>query len=217
MAVRSLSPLILPGAIMATALLARGLAGVILAFIAALLVFDRALDRVMGSTGWDMTGAERSFLRLTRERRRAAWAGRLRHRSADRDNLVHLADDTGWAAVSPRRRVGPETIAIASIVGTVDRHKAVAFDRWFRPPRWSRGRWTLMYLAAQHGTPLPPISVYRVGDEHFVRDGHHRVSVARTLGAAAIEADVVELGPNHSARSRSPGPARDTTRAATTR
>jgi hypothetical protein len=40
---------------------------------------------------------------------------------------------------------------------------------------------------------MPPISVYRVGDRHFVRDGHHRVSVARALGAEAIEAHVVEL------------------------
>ena len=29
---------------------------------------------------------------------------------------------------------------------------------------------------------MPPISVYRVGDLHFVRDGHHRVSVARAQG-----------------------------------
>jgi hypothetical protein len=40
---------------------------------------------------------------------------------------------------------------------------------------------------------MPPISVYRVGEEHVVRDGHHRVSVARDLGLGAIDADVVEL------------------------
>ena len=50
-----------------------------------------------------------------------------------------------------------------------------------------------MCHAAQHGTELPPISVYRVGEAHFVRDGHHRVSVARALGAIAIDAHVVEL------------------------
>jgi hypothetical protein len=40
---------------------------------------------------------------------------------------------------------------------------------------------------------MPPIDVYRVGDRHFVRDGHHRVSVARSLGATRIDAEVVEL------------------------
>ena len=50
-----------------------------------------------------------------------------------------------------------------------------------------------MWIAARRGAALPPISVYRVGDEHFVRDGHHRVSVMRALGALDIDAAVTEL------------------------
>ena len=49
-------------------------------------------------------------------------------------------------------------------------------------------------MAARRGAPLPPISVYRLGDRHYVDDGHHRVSVARALGMAAIDAEVTELG-----------------------
>jgi ParB-like chromosome segregation protein Spo0J len=60
-----------------------------------------------------------------------------------------------------------------------------------------------MYIAAQRGASLPPISVYRIGDRHYVRDGHHRVSVARATGADAIEAYVVELRPP---RSHTPSP-----------
>jgi len=40
---------------------------------------------------------------------------------------------------------------------------------------------------------MPPIDVYRIGDLHFVRDGHHRVSVARALGLDSIEAHVTEV------------------------
>jgi hypothetical protein len=40
---------------------------------------------------------------------------------------------------------------------------------------------------------VAPLSVFRLGDRHFVRDGHHRVS-AQALGAAAIDAEVTELG-----------------------
>ena len=109
------------------------------------------------------------------------------------DELTYLPVDAGWAAVARRRRLGVQTIALDSIVGTVDSHKAVAFDRAFRPPQWSRGRWTQMCLAARRGTALPPIAVYRAGHEHYVRDGHHRVSVSRALGAISIDADVVEL------------------------
>ena len=40
---------------------------------------------------------------------------------------------------------------------------------------------------------MPPIDVYRVGDLHFVKDGHHRVSVARAHGDVDIEARVREV------------------------
>lgn len=154
-----------------------GVPGFLLVFTAGLVAVDRLLD-LSGST---VPGAERAFSRLGRRRR---------GRSVP---LEYLADDTGWAGTAPRRRLGVQTIAIDSIAGTTDRHKAEAFDRDFRPPSWSRGRWTQMYIAAQRGGALPPISVYRVGDRHYVRDGHHRVSVARAVGAAEIEAHVVEL------------------------
>ncbi len=45
----------------------------------------------------------------------------------------------------------------------------------------------------RRGESLPPIEVYRIGDAHFVRDGHHRVSVARALGIEQIEAHVIEI------------------------
>ena len=157
-----------------------GVPGFLLVFTATLVAIDRLLD-LSGAT---VAGAERAFGRVARRRRY-----RRRHVAA----LEYLADDAGWAATAPRRRLGAQTIAIDSIAGTTDPHKAEAFDRDFRPPSWSRGRWTQMYLAAQRGASLPPISVYRVGDRHYVRDGHHRVSVARATGADAIDANVVEL------------------------
>ena len=45
-------------------------------------------------------------------------------------------------------------------------------------------------MAEQRGTLLPPISVVRVGDAYAIRDGHHRVSVARARGALTIDAIV---------------------------
>ena len=63
----------------------------------------------------------------------------------------------------------------------------------FRPPATSRTRWERLWAAGREGAPLPPISVYRLGDRHFVNDGHHRVSVARSLGMNAIDAEVTEL------------------------
>jgi hypothetical protein len=43
---------------------------------------------------------------------------------------------------------------------------------------------------SRRGAAIPPIDVYRLGDLHFVKDGHHRVSVARVTGQKTIEAYV---------------------------
>jgi hypothetical protein len=167
--------LLLPVGLAGGAVLAGGVPGFLLGFTAVLLAIDRLLDLAGART----IGAEQAFRRLRRRRD---------------PGLAYLPDDTGWAASAPRRRLGLQTIDMDSIAGTTDPHKAEAFDRALRPPEWSRGRWTQLYLAAERGTPLPPVSVYRVGDRHYLRDGHHRASVARALGADCIEAQVVELG-----------------------
>src|SRR3712207_335472 len=50
-----------------------------------------------------------------------------------------------------------------------------------------------MASAMRGGGCIPPVDLYRVGEVHFVRDGHHRVSVARALGRRDIDAHVVEV------------------------
>jgi hypothetical protein len=182
---------LLPGILLAAGLVLGGLALVLLVFVAVAITVDRVLDRTVGFAGWSLVEAEHAYRRVARGRRRAELGARLRRR--DVEALRNLATDTGWAAVAARRRLGVQPIPIESIVGTVDGPKALAFDRCFRPPRWSRARWIQMCLAVRRGTAMPPIAVYRVGGEHFVRDGHHRVSVSRALGADTIDADVVVL------------------------
>jgi hypothetical protein len=90
------------------------------------------------------------------------------------------------------RRLGLQTIELDSIVGTVDRTRE--FDRSFRPTsRRVRRRWEGIAKATRRGEAMPPIDVYRVGELHFVVDGHHRVSVARQLGLEVIEANLTEI------------------------
>jgi ParB-like chromosome segregation protein Spo0J len=48
-------------------------------------------------------------------------------------------------------------------------------------------------LAQRRGAAIPPIEVYRVGDQHFVDDGHHRVSIAAATGQESIDAYVTEV------------------------
>jgi len=82
-------------------------------------------------------------------------------------------------------------IPIDRIVGSVGRYQD--FDRAFLPAQEHiRDRWREVYRAVQ-GEGLPPIEVYKVGDAYFVRDGHHRVSVLREMGAIDVEAYVTEF------------------------
>lgn len=138
-----------------------------------------------------MVDAGTAFSRSQWRRRRArATDWLLRRRGAG--SLATLEQDLGTATAG-RRRSGLRAVPLDSIVGTVETAKARRFDGSFRPPPSSRRRWEGLWLAARRGCNLPPISVYRLGDHHYVEDGHHRVSVARALGMAAIDAEVTEL------------------------
>ena len=143
-------------------------------------------------TGFPRTDAEHDFLRA----RRQAVLARLAHwlrREPDDVNMV-LPFDEVVAALGREgeSRLGLRTIPLDSIVGSVDRKRD--FDRRFRPSTGRvRERWERLAVAARRGEPIPPIEVYRVGELHFVSDGHHRVSVAHALGLESIDAYVTEV------------------------
>lgn len=132
---------------------------------------------------------------FARARRSYLWSrlnGRLRGRDSDLE--VILPFDEVVAALGRRgeRRLGERLIPIESIVGTVDR--TTGFDRAFRPTTTvSRARFERIAEAMRRGEQVPAIDVYRVGEVHFVKDGHHRVAVARMLGRTHIPALVTEV------------------------
>jgi hypothetical protein len=143
-------------------------------------------------TGFPDQDAHTDFSRARRRHRLSDLAARLR-REPDDVNVI-LPFDEVVAALGKRteRRRGLQPIALDSIVGTVDRTRE--FDRSFRPTsRRLRRRWEGIAKATRRGQSMPPIDVYRVGDLHFVIDGHHRVSVARQLGLEVIDANVIEI------------------------
>ena len=92
---------------------------------------------------------------------------------------------------SPNRRLlGVLDIPTEKITGTLNRQKD--FDHKFRPLKSNlRDRWVNVYLARENGG-WGPISVHKIGDQYFVEDGHHRVSIARSLGMGFIQAKVWE-------------------------
>jgi hypothetical protein len=143
-------------------------------------------------TGFPVADVENDFQRARRRQVLARLAHRLR-REPDDVNLI-LPFDEVVAALGFRgeRRLGLQILRLDTIVGTVDSTRD--FDRRFRPTSGRvRERWERLALAQRRGESIPPIEVYRVGDMHFVIDGHHRVSIAMATGAKTIEAYVTEV------------------------
>ena len=146
----------------------------------------------MGLTGSVQMDAERAFARLRRSRRRAALARRLRGEPAGLGQLP-VYDQRALRAVRAPRRPGIREIPLEAICGTLEPSRATLFDRCFRPATIARHRWERLWAAEQRGAVLPPISVVAVGEVYAIRDGHHRVSVARARGAVTIDASVDAL------------------------
>jgi hypothetical protein len=131
--------------------------------------------------------------RFERARRKAVLddlIGLVRGRSPDL-----LSFEAVQAALNARQQVEsrtPETIPLDKIVGSVGRYRD--FTREFLPRESiSPERWKTVDAMVHGQTGLPPIDVYQVGEVYFVRDGHHRVSVARANGFKDIDAYVTRI------------------------
>jgi len=86
---------------------------------------------------------------------------------------------------------GLHEVPLDQIVGSVGRYQD--FTRTFLPRSDElRERWAAVEDRVVTGGGLPPVELYQVGDAYFVRDGNHRVSVARAQGAPSVEAYVWE-------------------------
>lgn len=146
----------------------------------------------MLATGSGFIDAERAFARAARARRRAALVRVLRGMPAACGRLP-VFDERRSALERAARRGGRREIPVCAIRSTLEPSRAAQFDTDFRPAPIARSRWQRVWLAEERGANLPPISVLAVGDEYVLRDGHHRVSVARARGALTIDA-VVDAG-----------------------
>jgi len=144
-------------------------------------------------TGFPREDVKGAFSRELRRSSLANLAARLRLEPDDVSVMLPFEEVVDALGRVGERDLGVQFIPLHSIVGTVDR-RAGEFDRSFRPATGQlRSRWERIASARRRGDPLPPIEVYRVGDMHFVADGHHRVSVARAMGDTGIEARVREV------------------------
>jgi hypothetical protein len=136
---------------------------------------------------------EQVDLDYTRARRRAFVAGLWAWVKRRRVSLCSFDEARGEFGAGNRRYVGTRTVEVSRVVGSVGRWRE--FDSGFMPTRASEQRWKRVDLAFRKGLDLPPVVLYKIGDDYYVNDGNHRVSVARFEGVEMIDAEVTEFFP----------------------
>ena len=143
-------------------------------------------------TGFPRADVENDFQRARRRQVLARLAQRLRREPDDVNLILPLDEVVAALGRKGERSLGLQSIRLDTVVGTVDSTRD--FDRRFRPMSGRvRERWERLALAQRRGESIPPIDVYRIGDLHFVQDGHHRVSIALATGQTTIDAYVTEI------------------------
>ncbi len=127
-----------------------------------------------------------------RARRKAFW-NRIRSWLTGRKNeLLRFDEVREQLHVRVEHYSGLRTVPIDHIVGSVGRYRD--FDRAFLPSQsYTRGRWLSVDRAHHREIRLPPVELYKLGETYFVKDGNHRISVAREHGQEFIDAYVIEV------------------------
>lgn len=125
-------------------------------------------------------------------RSRAFWSDIIKHLRGQTTELLSYEDIRARLRLHEESYKGLQDVPLDQIQGSVGRYRE--FTSNFLPKRAEmQERWSRVYAQANSLAGLPPIDLYKVGDVYFVRDGNHRVSVARQLGAKTIQANVTEL------------------------
>jgi hypothetical protein len=140
----------------------------------------------MGHDALARMEASALFERQMRQGRRRRLAATLRRRA---NQLCSLAA-AGFSGAQAHY-VGLRVVALDAIHGTESRGDE--FDAAFFPVKGHiESRWINVAMAYLRGEKLPPVELIQVGDAYYVRDGHHRISVALALGQCDIDAEVTQ-------------------------
>lgn len=129
---------------------------------------------------------------FNRARGKAIFSRILNLLTPDREELLSLQEVRETLRPKGETYAGMQTVPIAKIVGSEGRYRD--FNKRFLPRYdYLRGRWQSIDMAHLTDRILPPITLYEIGGVYFVRDGNHRVSVARAQGVHDIDAEVTSL------------------------
>ena len=118
------------------------------------------------------------------------WRNRIR--GIDKDLLSYEEVRKALRAQEMGLTTHLEEVPLDKIIGSVGRYQD--FNAAFLPRNEAlQERWARVDAAREGLVGLPPVELLKVGDLYFVKDGNHRVSVARAHGEKTIEAFVTPV------------------------
>lgn len=123
---------------------------------------------------------------------KSLWRMMITWLTGDTNELLPFDEVKGRLPARGQHYIGLRQVQIDRIVGSMGRYRD--FDRAFLPKQQrTRDRWVSIDKAHLTEVPLPPVELYQMGEIYFVKDGNHRVSVARERGQEFIDASITEI------------------------
>ena len=120
----------------------------------------------------------------------ALWGRTFSFLTGHSKKLLDLTTEASKRKIRSQHYAGSRTVPMNRIKGSEGRSDD--FDRDFNPLHTrTRDRWISVAAARSQGDTLPLVELVQLGDDYFVRDGHHRISVARAFSEAYIDANVI--------------------------
>jgi len=123
---------------------------------------------------------------------KGVWRRIMNRLTGKTNELLPFEEVRSRLPIKGQHYVGLKEVPMENIVGSFGRYQD--FDRAFLPlQKRTKDRWISIDKAHHFQTPLPPVELYKLGDIYFVKDGNHRVSVAREQGQLEVDAYVTEI------------------------
>lgn len=124
--------------------------------------------------------------------RKGIWRKIITWLKGENNDLLPFDEVRARIPFRGQHHIGITQVPIDAIVGSLGRYRD--FDRAFLPRQThTRDRWVNIDRAHYEEIRLPPVELYKMGEVYFVKDGNHRVSVARERGQQFIDAYVIEI------------------------
>jgi len=129
---------------------------------------------------------------FAKAKNKAMWRDWLSKLTRKSNNLLSFQETYHKLGIKRQHYLGLQVVPITKIVGSEGR--PLDFDRAFFPRQsHTKSRWLSIDRAYYEHASLPAVELIKIDDRYFVRDGNHRVSVARSRGQEFIDAIVIEI------------------------